>query len=167
MSSATPEGFFIEDLGVEDAPAVGELFEKNAGASLWSVADIREGLSQGRLRGLVAIESGEARIIGCLLWRTLLDEMEILNIAVNRQYRRQRVADTLCQKMFVMGRSRQVATIHLEVRKSNLDAQAFYRQLGFVECGSRPGYYPPDGEAAVLMSLELKGKSDALELCDE
>ena len=166
MNPVAPEGFSIEDLGAEDAPAVEELFEQNPGASLWSVADIREGLSQGRMQGLGAMGPGTSRIIGCILWRTLLDEMEILNMVVCGEFRRQRAGRALFQKMCTLGLRQQVTTIHLEVRKSNLGAQAFYRAQGFVECGSRPGYYPPDGEAAVLMSLPLKEKAHALVLSD-
>jgi ribosomal-protein-alanine N-acetyltransferase len=50
----------------------------------------------------------------------------------------------------------------LEVRASNLPAQALYRRLGFVGAGTRPGYYPPapDGsrEDAIIMWLhDLSG----------
>ena len=38
------------------------------------------------------------------------------------------------------------ALVHLEVRRSNLAAQALYQGLGFHFTGERPGYYAPDGE---------------------
>jgi ribosomal protein S18 acetylase RimI-like enzyme len=50
-----------------------------------------------------------------------------------------------------------VAAVDLEVRESNLAAQALYRTMGFAETGRRPNYYATASgrEHAILMSLEL------------
>jgi ribosomal-protein-alanine N-acetyltransferase len=39
----------------------------------------------------------------------------------------------------------------LEVRVSNAGAQALYRRFGFVPAGMRKGYYPENGEDAMVM----------------
>jgi ribosomal-protein-alanine N-acetyltransferase len=48
-----------------------------------------------------------------------------------------------------------VREVLLEVRRSNVAAQGFYRSVGFVEEGRRPGYYADPIEDAVLMRLRL------------
>ncbi|MDX8391133.1 MAG: hypothetical protein R8K53_00980, partial [Mariprofundaceae bacterium] len=53
--------------------------------------------------------------------------------------------------------------MHLEVRASNLAAQALYQSLGFTTVGTRPNYYSPIpdkplGEDAVLMHFILETK---------
>jgi ribosomal-protein-alanine N-acetyltransferase len=42
----------------------------------------------------------------------------------------------------------------LEVRESNLAAQAMYQKFGFEVTGRRSGYYRDNSEAALLMTLE-------------
>ena len=50
-----------------------------------------------------------------------------------------------------------VTRVDLEVRQSNLSAQALYRTMGFEETGRRPDYYAASSgrEHAILMSLAL------------
>ena len=49
--------------------------------------------------------------------------------------------------------------VWLEVRQSNLRAQALYRRRGYREAGRRRRYYPAPGgrEDAILMTLALPG----------
>jgi ribosomal-protein-alanine N-acetyltransferase len=42
----------------------------------------------------------------------------------------------------------------LEVRESNMAAQAMYRKYGFAVTGTRKKYYNDNGEDAVIMSTE-------------
>jgi ribosomal protein S18 acetylase RimI-like enzyme len=44
-----------------------------------------------------------------------------------------------------------VRKIFLEVRSSNGPATALYGDLGFRTLYRRPGYYPPEGEEALVM----------------
>ena len=50
-----------------------------------------------------------------------------------------------------------VTRVDLEVRQSNLAAQALYRTMGFEETGRRPDYYASSSgrEHAILMSLAM------------
>jgi ribosomal-protein-alanine N-acetyltransferase len=60
-------------------------------------------------------------------------------------------------------RARGARRLWLEVRRSNLRAQAIYLRRGFVQVGVRKGYYPaPQGqrEDALVMSLEIAGNED-------
>lgn len=76
-------------------------------------------------------------------------EREILNLAVAPQYRGLGIAKALLNHEL----SRD-ATHFLEVRESNLAAQALYRTCGFVETGRRAGYYEFPREAAIVMTVK-------------
>ena len=90
-------------------------------------------------------------VIGYLFSMWIFDEMHVNNIAVHASERRQGSADALMARCFAFAREHAVETISLEVRKSNTEAQEFYRHLEFESTYVRPRYYP-DGEAAVVMT---------------
>ena len=95
------------------------------------------------------------KIVGYVLFWLLFEEIDIHNIAVHTDFRRQRVGQTLLQQVVEQARSRNSARVTLEVRVSNIAAQKLYDSVGFVSQGLRKGYYSNDGEDAVIMVLEL------------
>ena len=94
-------------------------------------------------------------VIGYLFAMWIFDELHVNKIAVAESERRQGIADELMARCFAFARTHGVKTISLEVRKSNLGAQAFYQHLDFTSSYLRPRYYP-DGEAAVVMTREVR-----------
>jgi [ribosomal protein S18]-alanine N-acetyltransferase len=95
------------------------------------------------------------KIVGYVLFWLLPEEIDIHNIAVHTDFRRQRVGQTLLQQVVEQARSRNSARVTLEVRVSNIAAQKLYDSVGFVSQGLRKGYYSNDGEDAVIMVLKL------------
>lgn len=95
---------------------------------------------------------------GFLLIRTVLDEAEILTLAVRPEARRRGRGAELVRAGAEAARARGAVKLYLEVAEDNAAALALYRSTGFVEEGRRKGYYPrPDGlpVAALLLSLNL------------
>jgi ribosomal-protein-alanine N-acetyltransferase len=85
---------------------------------------------------------------GFIVWRhTAPDEIEILNLGVARQFRRRGVAKALLAAL-------PVADVFLEVRQSNVPAQALYAGAGFRNVGVRPAYYQNPPEGAIVMRLQ-------------
>ena len=76
-------------------------------------------------------------------------EVEILNLAVAPQFRRQGIGQALLAAEIVRG-----GLYFLEVRESNKAAQALYQKLGFVEVSRRPGYYTNPDEPAIVMQMK-------------
>jgi len=76
-------------------------------------------------------------------------EREILNLAVTTECRRMGIATALLRHELIQG-----ATHFLEVRESNVAAQALYRKSGFVEIGRRLDYYQFPAETAIVMRLK-------------
>ncbi len=76
-------------------------------------------------------------------------EVEILNLVVASSFRRLGIASRLLQ-----ARLQRPAIYFLEVRESNLAAQALYRQFGFTQIGFRPDYYRSPAESALVMQVK-------------
>jgi len=87
--------------------------------------------------------------------RQVLDEAEILNLAVARGVRRQGEGRALVRRMLHRFAEVEVSRVFLEVRESNTGAIAFYRGLGFQAIGTRPDYYQDPKESATVMELWL------------
>ena len=98
---------------------------------------------------LVAEEDGE--IAGyCGLWG-VIDEGQITNVAVAREFRRKGVGRQLLTRLIEEAKAHKYSVFTLEVRVSNKPAIALYEQLGFVKEGIRRDYYRKPREDAVIM----------------
>ena len=98
-----------------------------------------------------------ARVAGyCIAWM-VYEHIHIQNLAVHPEHRRQGLGRRLLIRALEEGRARGAATALLEVRRSNEPAQSLYRELGFLEAGTRRDYYSQPREDALLFRKELGG----------
>lgn len=77
---------------------------------------------------------------GFYLTRKLLDEEELLLIAVRPEMRRSGLAAKLLRHLFSAASERGTSRIFLEMRTDN-PARLLYARAGFAEVGLRRGYY--------------------------
>ena len=110
---------------------------------------------------LVALTPGR-QLAGYLCLKIVLDEAEILDVAVDEALRGAGVGRTLVEHALTLCLARGVAQLSLEVRVSNAAAIALYLRLGFRETGRRRRYYE-NGEDAMLMDYTLERQ---VEECD-
>ncbi len=89
---------------------------------------------------------------GFLVLRLVLDEAEILTLGVTAK--REGIATGLLKEAIALLRSRDVATLHLEVAAPNEAARALYEKTGFTQSGLRRRYYA-DGSDALTLLLRL------------
>jgi ribosomal-protein-alanine N-acetyltransferase len=119
----------------------------------WSIGMFRDEIRSARSHFYVAFLGGV--LVGYGGFWLVLDEVHITSVTVRDQYRRRgfgrRIALHLLRKAVELDARRAV----LEVRASNLRAQALYTTLGFLQVGLRRGYYAKTNEDAVIMMLEL------------
>jgi ribosomal-protein-alanine N-acetyltransferase len=120
----------------------------------WNREGVAATLAGRQNGGFVAVKDGLQ--VGHLLYSHVVDEMEILTVAVEPEYRRQGVGHSLMHRALGLA---SVRSVHLEVRESNSAAQGLYRVWGFQPVGRRLGYYE-DGEDALLMRLIIGAASD-------
>jgi ribosomal-protein-alanine N-acetyltransferase len=99
----------------------------------------------------------DEQVVGFLVTRQVLDEIEILNLAVRPDSRRHHLGSLLLREAFKYGLKHGAARSHLEVRASNKPALQFYKCNGFTEAGRRRHYYSAPVEDALLFSTDLAG----------
>jgi ribosomal-protein-alanine acetyltransferase len=88
---------------------------------------------------------------GFVCGRRVLDEGEILNLAVKPQSRRKGLASKLVLALLQVFTRDGVSEAFLEVRSSNIAAISFYKGLGFRQIGKRRNYYRNPEESALVM----------------
>ena len=100
-----------------------------------------------------ALMDGEGR--GFVLAWSVAGEAEILTLAVAPSERRAGLGAALVAEAAHLAHARGAGALHLEVAEDNAPACALYAKLGFVQTGSRPGYYAADGVHALVMARAL------------
>lgn len=140
-----------------DAPPMAEILRHSAESAQWppeSYAKLAE--SPG---GLIFVCEANGEPVGFLAARQGVDEAEILNIAVHRDFRRKGVASALLLAALDDFRHSSIAHVFLELRESNLPALTLYNRHGFTPSGRRKAYYRHPDEDAVCMLRKLTGSS--------
>jgi len=107
-------------------------------------------------------QTPDGGIAGYLCLKIVLDEAEILDVAVCDSLRCRGVGRTLVESALTRCRAVGIALLFLEVRVSNQAAISLYRRLGFRESGRRKRYYE-NGEDAMLMDYTFEKQ---VEECD-
>ncbi|NBW10424.1 MAG: ribosomal-protein-alanine N-acetyltransferase [Caulobacteraceae bacterium] len=121
-------------------------------SSPWGAAALEGLLGQA---GVFAVSDAG----GFILCRVVLDEAEILTLAVRPAARRAGLGARLTQAAADVADRAGAVSLFLEVAEDNGAARALYARLGFVETGRRRNYYEkPDGSRvdARLLALNLQ-----------
>lgn len=103
---------------------------------------------------LVADEHGP---VGYAVFRYILDEGELLQVAVAADRRGRGLGCGLLRRGHDLLAGQGVRRCHLEVRRRNRQARSLYQRLGYHRTGLRPGYYRQPVDDAVLMTIILQG----------
>jgi ribosomal-protein-alanine N-acetyltransferase len=131
-----------------------------------SEARLREELSRPWSQAWVIRGEG-ARALSFLVAWHVVDEVHVLNVAVDPAHRRQGMGLALVAQVISFARQNRARLVLLEVCRSNLGAIRMYRAAGFVATGFRHRYYS-DGQDAVTMELMLDSRTgDILERTDK
>jgi [ribosomal protein S18]-alanine N-acetyltransferase len=148
------QGFLIRAFREEDAAGVSEILGQAPEAAGWSAELTRATFLTGRVSGFVSEKAG--CLTGFILGREVVDEGEILNLAVAMKSRRQGEGTALVKTMLRAFEGRGVTRVFLEVRESNDSATALYERLGFRQIGRREAYYRGPSEAALIFQHSTK-----------
>lgn len=93
------------------------------------------------MRGVwLTLARREGRTLGFTLGRIIIDEAELLLLAVRRSAQRQGIGATLLQSFERTAAVRGASKVHLEVREGN-PAASLYAAADFHEVGRRRDYY--------------------------
>jgi ribosomal-protein-alanine N-acetyltransferase len=122
----------------------------------WSDDNYRSSMRAGYW-ARVRCEAAGGRVVAVCVAMDGVDEVHLLNIAVDRRLHGQGMARDFLGVLYERCRQRQAPIVWLEVRPSNESARALYRREGFIEVGVRKNYYPaPQGrEDALVMKRDI------------
>jgi ribosomal-protein-alanine N-acetyltransferase len=138
------------------APKAGDLkaviaLESASFTDPWVDDALEQELTPDRLRlPLVAETAG--KLVGYLMAWKVVDQLHILNIASDPEFRHRGIGTALLMAAAGKGVELGLTEVTLEVRQSNSEARSFYLGHGFKATGRRPGYYADNGEDAIIMS---------------
>ena len=142
----------IENMTADHVAAVARL-EAVCFADPWSERSVASEVNNPLSLWLVALE-GDC-VVGYIGSQTVLDESDMMNVAVHPDHRRRGVAEALVLALCEALKQRGSGCLTLEVRASNEPAKALYGKLGFELAGRRPNYYRNPREDAMILRKML------------
>ena len=141
----------LEKMHPSHVAQIAEL-EKICFSDPWSERSIASELDNKLAFWLVATE-GE-RVAGYIGSQTVMDETDMMNVAVHPDFRRRGIAEVLVNGLVEELKNKGSHCLTLEVRASNAPAIALYEKLGFSEIGRRKNYYRNPREDALILRKE-------------
>lgn len=126
--------------------------EKQCFSDPWSEKSVASELENPLALWLAAVENG--RVLGYAGSQTVMDETDMMNIAVHPDFRHQGIAKGLIESLIAELKERGSRCLTLEVRRSNMPAVSLYEKLGFTQIGRRPNYYRNPKEDALILRKE-------------
>ena len=119
----------------------------------WSENSIASELGNRLSVWLVALD--EEKVVGYVGSQTVIDETDMMNIAVHPDYRNRGVATELIMELTQQLKKHGSRGLMLEVRESNSAAISLYDKHGFLQVGCRRNYYRNPRENALILRKEL------------
>ena len=126
--------------------------EKQCFSDPWRENSVASELENPLSLWLIAEEDGA--VCGYVGSQTVLDETDMMNIAVRPDCRRKGIAAALIAELVSRLKARGSRVLRLEVRESNFSAIALYEALGFTQLGLRKNYYRNPKENALILGKE-------------
>ena len=146
----------VDPMRLDDVAAVHEI-ERLSFRTPWPAYAFEQELKGNRLARYVVARAGD-RVVGFAGIWLMVDEAHVTTFGVHPDWRRQAIGRQLLVNLAELSISIGARRMTLEVRESNVAAQALYLGFGFEVAGRRAGYYTDDGEDALVMTTpELDG----------
>lgn len=120
----------------------------------WSEDDFIRCLRQRNCIGMVA--EYDEHVAGFMIYELHRNRLHILNFAVAPQFRRRGIGQQMIEKLTAKLSSQRRNRILLQVRETNLDAQLFFRDLGFRAIAVLRDFYDDTTEDAYLMQYRYR-----------
>jgi ribosomal-protein-alanine N-acetyltransferase len=120
----------------------------------WTSGNFRDSLGSGHI--CKVFESAN-EVAGYAVLMPVLEEVQLLDIGIARPFQRKGLGKKLLEELLELARTQKFERVILEVRVTNIAANALYKSAGFTKAGLRRGYYPGQNgrEDAVIMEYKL------------
>ena len=141
-----------------DMPAVVDI-ESRSFESAWVEEDFIQCLRNRSCVGMVA-ETEDYRIVGYMIYELAANRLELVNFAVDVDFRRQGIGSQMLQVLQKkLSRNRRTC-LSLVIRESNLAGQLFFKANGFLATNVVPNYWDC-GEGGYHMQFNYKESNSA------
>ncbi|HIA04130.1 MAG TPA: ribosomal-protein-alanine N-acetyltransferase, partial [Myxococcales bacterium] len=154
MTTRSHADMSFTSMTAEDIDAV-VLLEQGAFADPWNTRDFVSELKNPR-SNVQLLRNSRGTLLGHVVFWVVLDQVEVLDIAVAIEHRRQGYGRLLMEHVVAMSQKQGCNLISLEVRRSNEAAMALYEGMGFLPVAVRPKYYAHDNEDAIVMQRSIE-----------
>ena len=121
----------------------------------WSENGVKNELANERAFYIGAVDTEKGILAAYAGFWHVIDEIEIMRVAVLPEYRRKGIAKKMLLKLESEWIDYDVILARLEVRESNVGARNLYESLGYKAEFIRKNYYS-DGENAVMMKKNYR-----------
>jgi [ribosomal protein S18]-alanine N-acetyltransferase len=144
----------LRDMSWDDIDAVLNI-EQQVHSHPWTRGMFNDSLAHGYICKIYALEN---EIVGYAVLMPALDEVHLLDIGIAQAYQRKGLGGNLLNIIKELSIYHKFLRVILEVRRSNLAANALYRKAGFQDIGVRRDYYPAENgrEDALVMEYKLQ-----------
>ncbi len=128
----------MQTTDLDSVMAIEELSQSNP----WTKKNFIDCINEKYWNYLLVGEDNQHQVLGHCILMPGVDELHLLNISIDPQFRRNHIAWRALLAIEKTGNDNGYAKILLEVRRSNIAAVALYEKLGYLLIGARKGYYP-------------------------
>lgn len=144
--------FDIVRLEDKHLASVAEL-EELCFAHPWSAEGLKTLTGEGGVGFAAVDESG--KVISYAGMVLAADMGDITDVATHPDFRRQGISRAVMERLLEFAVQKQLTSVALDVRVSNVGAIALYEGLGFEMAGKRPRFYRTPPEDAYVMIKQL------------
>lgn len=114
----------------------------------WTFATFKQELECENSYFLVA--KNDSEIVGFAGFKIILDEADIMNVVVNKNFRNHGIGGLLFNQLVNLADSLKIKQMILEVNEKNLPAISLYHKCGFIDIGIRKNYYNGVDDAIIM-----------------
>ncbi|MBB4076420.1 ribosomal-protein-alanine N-acetyltransferase [Bartonella fuyuanensis] len=151
--SLTKKNFGIAPLQVNDSAPLHQIHQY-CFTPAWEKRDFDNFLTDHSIFGYKTFLIDRSdQILGFCLCRLILDEAEIITVAVHPHYRQQGIGTFLIDQTVRYLHDKRAIKLFLEVEATNLSALNLYRRFDFQKISERLSYYPSKngrGDAIIM-----------------
>ena len=142
----------LNNMVVSDLDSISNILETEFD-DFWNYEVLKSELESSNSYFFVA-KNNSGEIVGFAGIKVILDEANIMNIVVKKDFRHNGIGSILLDDLINYSKKLNLKTITLEVNENNLSAIRLYDKFSFDRLGIRKKYYNGESDA-IIMSKHL------------
>lgn len=142
----------IKEMTLSDLNSIKDIINSEFD-NFWNYNILKEELESKNSNYIIALDDNN-KILGFAGIKVVLDEADIMNIVVNKNFRNNGIGTLLLKNIIQICESLNFTYINLEVNEENSIAIHLYENFGFEKLGLRKNYYKDKN--GIIMKKDLK-----------